>query len=84
LPVTNLDLAIHRGAKEDGGRISMGEVEDTGVPFMGGCSVCGATIACYNSCPSKSGYIKCLNGCIGDDGWEDVVEANEAIFGEME
>jgi len=83
MSITVLDLALHRGAKQaEDGSISMGEVEDTGLPFMGGCSVCGATVACYNSCPSKSGFLKCAKGCIDNDGWETVEEADKDIFGE--
>ena len=69
-PVTVLDVALARGAKPDeNGCISMGAVEDTGLPFLGGCEVCGATVSCGNSCPSTSGYIRCASGCIGDRGF---------------
>jgi len=87
-PITILELAIHRGAKADlGGGYTMGAIEDTGLPFMGGCSVCGACIAAYNACPSKSGFIKCASGCIDEDGWDTVEEANrdmEAFFQESD
>ena len=83
MAITVLDLAFHRGLKADeDGSVSMGEVEDTGLPFMGGCVECGATIACYNASPSKSGFLKCTRECIGDDGWDTVEEANADIFPE--
>ena len=81
--ITILDLAKHRGAREgDGGGINGGEFDRVGLPIMGGCEVCGATIAAYNACPSTSGYLRCASGCIGEDGWTDVAEANIAIFGD--
>lgn len=80
-PITVLDLAKHRGAKADeDGSFTAGEIIKTGLPFMGGCAVCGATIAAYNACPSKSGYLKCANECIGDSGWDSVEDANRDIF----
>lgn len=81
--VTILELAKHRGAQEqDGGGISGAEFERVGLPIMGGCEVCGATVAAYNACPAKSGYLRCANNCIADDGWTDVAAANNEIFGE--
>jgi len=81
--ITVLDLAKFRGLKEDeNGKVSMGAFDDVGLPMMGGCSICGATVTCYNACPSKSGFLKCEKGCIGGDGWETVEEADIDIFGE--
>lgn len=57
---------------------------DAGLEILGGCEICGATLGAYNACPSKSGYWRCANGCIYDEGWEDVAEANADIFGEEE
>jgi len=81
MSITVLDLALHRGAEEgDNGSITMGEVEKTGLPFFGGCQCCGASIACYNAYPSKSGYLKC-GSCIDDNsGFETVEEANKEMF----
>lgn len=59
-PITVLALARFRGVKEDErGSINAGQVMDVGLPFFGGCSRCHASIACYNVCPSKDGYLKC-------------------------
>lgn len=80
-PVTIRDLAIYRGAVEVDGSINAAEFHKVGLNIMGGCGICNATLAAYNGCPSKSGSWKCLNGCIDGDGWDDVAEANEAIFG---
>ena len=83
MPVTVLELAKFRGAKfSDDGSVTMGAIEDTGLPFMGGCQRCGACVACYNSCPSTTGYILCANGCIGDNGYETCEQANIALFPE--
>lgn len=73
VPITLLDVAKARGVQEDEkGMISMAEFRRVGVPMIGGCQICGATVAAYNSCPSKSGYIRCADGCIGDEGFETI------------
>jgi hypothetical protein len=82
MSVTILELALHRGASSDtDGGVDGAEFEKVGLQIMGGCQVCGATLAAYNGCPSKSGYWRCRSGCIGDDGYETVAEADAAIFG---
>ena len=82
-PITVLDLAMYRGAKEcEGGGVTGGAIESVGLPFLGGCKRCGATIAAYNACPSKHGVLMCSSGCIGEDGYATVEEANRAIFPE--
>lgn len=82
LPITIMDLAEHRGlVLDEYGNANGAQFEAVGLDFLGGCSVCGATIAAYNACPSKSGMWKCSDDCIGDDGWTDVAEANADIFG---
>lgn len=83
MAITILELAMFRGAKEtEDGNISMGEVEKTGLPFMGGCGLCGACIAAYNASPSQSGYLMCSEGCIGDCGFDTVEAANIHLFPE--
>lgn len=82
MAITVLELAEFRGAKEEDGCMSAGEIERVRLPFMGGCACCGATIAAYNACPSRSGYLKCASGCIDDDGWETVEAANIDLFPE--
>lgn len=52
-----------------------------GFAIMGGCEICGATLAAYNACPSKTDYWRCLNGCIGDDGWYSAKDAARDLFG---
>ncbi len=77
MPVTILDAAMARGVKaDDDGKISGGAIEDVGLPFMGGCQVCEATIAAYNACPSTSGYLRCQD-CIREDGFETTEEFEE-------
>lgn len=81
--ITILDLAIFRGAKEnEDGSMSLGEIERVGLPGMGGCGNCGATVAAYNSCPSTRGIILCAGDCISDLGYETVEAANLALFPE--
>jgi hypothetical protein len=69
--ITILDVAIARGAKEEAGGYSAGEFERLGLPFLGGCCRCEATIACYNACPSQTGYLMCKQ-CIEGHGFETV------------
>lgn len=83
MPITVLDLVMFRDPTiKDDGPITLGRVEATGLPFFGGCQCCGASIVAYNACPSKSGYLKCASGCIGDTGYETCDEANRAMFQE--
>lgn len=76
-PITILQLAEHRLGRE---AVTGSDFEEAGLPMLGGCQVCAATIAAYNACPSRSGYIRCAAGCIGDSGWTTVEEANRDIF----
>lgn len=77
MSITILELASHRLGRDASNGADFAEAE---LPIMGGCECCGASIAAYNACPSKSGYLRCANGCIGDAGWDDVIEAEAAIF----
>lgn len=82
MAITILELAKHRGAKEKEGSINGAEFHKVGLEFMGGCVVCGATLAAYNGCPSKEGYWVCKNGCSEEvECWDSVEEANKDIFG---
>lgn len=75
MSVTILDVAKARGAREDErGGINGAEFARVGLPIIGGCQFCGATVAAYNACPSQSGYLRCANGCIDNDGFETVAE----------
>lgn len=47
---------------------------ETDLPFIGGCQACNATVACFNACPSKTGFLLCKNGCIGDLGFRTLEE----------
>lgn len=82
-PITVFDLALYRlQLPKDTESLNGADFQKAGLAIMGGCQVCGATLAAYNACPSKAGYWRCLHGCIGNEGWESVEEANQAIFGE--
>lgn len=77
--ITVLELGRHRNPALPES-VNMGEFErTTDLPFFGGCEGCGASMACYNSYPSKTGFLRCKD-CIGDSGWETVEEANKDIF----
>lgn len=80
-PVTILALAEFRLGRE---AITGQDFADANLAILGGCQRCGASLAAYNACPSKTGYWLCASGCIDDLGWHDVAEANQAIFGEDE
>jgi hypothetical protein len=79
-PITVLELAEYRGVKVKDS-VSMAEVEAVGLPFMGGCKRCQDCVACYNSCPTRTGFLMC-EGCVGPDGFETVEEANKFLFPE--
>lgn len=65
--ITILDIAKFRGIKKNNdGHITMAEFDRVGLPMMGGCEGCNASIACYNSYPSKSGYLRC-GDCITEN-----------------
>jgi hypothetical protein len=76
MAVTILEVGRHLKPSL-GDEFNAGEFESTGLPFMGGCEICAATVACYNSYPSKSGFIRCRD-CIGDEGFDTVKEFLDA------
>ena len=78
-PVTIHACALHRGIKAvDGepGAYEGGSYEALGLPFMGGCHCCNATLAAYNMYPSRLGFVLCRD-CVHPYGFE-TVEAFEA------
>jgi hypothetical protein len=84
--VTIHELAIHRlralgriGAEEPSG-LSGADYAAVALEILGGCEICGASIAAYNACPSRSGYWRCANGCIADEGWASAIEADRALL----
>ena len=81
-PITLFDLAVHRLGLDAENTVGLkgDDFEKAGLPMFGGCFRCGATVAAYNACPTKTGYIAC-QGCTDGDGWLSVQEANEALFG---
>jgi len=76
--ITAMELAEFRLGRE--ARTGT-DFEEARIPIMGGCSVCGASIAAYNAYPARDGYWRCEDH-IGEDGWEDVAEASRDIFGD--
>ena len=79
-PVTAFDIAKARGAKEDENGVKAGEFDRVGIPFMGGCQSCQASIAAYNAYPANTGFWRCED-CIRDLGY-DSVEAFEQASAE--
>lgn len=75
-PVTVLALASHRLGRD---AKNGGDFEEAGLPFMGGCAHCEASIAAYNAHPATDGYLRCSN-CIGDLGYATVEDADRALF----
>lgn len=83
--ITVLELAIHLGAKEDSeGGVSFAEIQRVGLSAMGGCEVCGATIAAYNASPCKTGFLRCTSSCTNGHGYETVEEAYVDAFPPVE
>lgn len=81
MAITIYELAGHRLHQPDATKLTGADFEEAGLPILGGCEVCAATVAAYNACPSQSGYLRCT-GCIGTDGWDTVEDADRALFGE--
>ena len=76
--ITVLDVAKARGVKEDDrGCINASEFERVGLPVIGGCACCQATIAAYNAAPTKTGYLMCAEECAEGRGFETVEEFEE-------
>lgn len=81
MSVTVYALCIYRlRLPEATDKLTGGDFLRAELPIMGGCENCGATVSAGNSCPSRTGNIRCLNGCIGDLGYATVQEANERLF----
>lgn len=82
--ITILDVAQSWGIQSDESGIPFSEFERLGLPPMGGCLGCSASIAAYNSFPSKMGYLKCKD-CIHDDhdGFFNVVDFERWTEGRM-
>lgn len=78
--VTALDVAIARGAKEVNGSVSAKEVIKQGIPFIGGCACCEATLGCYNAYPSTVGVWFCSE-CIGAKGFISTDEFERYVGG---
>jgi hypothetical protein len=68
MPISILDAAKSKGSEND--------PEAVGLPMFAGCQHCGASLAYYNSYPTKSGYISCRD-CVGDTGFETVEEFDQ-------
>ena len=78
--VTVFDVAEARGVQMDiKGRVDASEFERVGLPMLGGCQSCGATIAAYNSHPTRSGYLSCSD-CVNPlDGFSTAEEFEEFV-----
>jgi hypothetical protein len=64
--ITIFDVAEARGVKPNkDGSISMGAFEEVGLPMLGGCQGCGASIAAYNAYPTTTGFLSCEDCCNG-------------------
>jgi hypothetical protein len=71
MPITVLDVVRSVvGEKETYTALDCWEA---GVAMVGGCQLCGATIAVYNAYPSQSGYWRCA-ACIGSTGFTSIEE----------
>jgi hypothetical protein len=79
MAVTILDVAEAKLGREARTGADFAEV---GLPMMGGCERCGATVAAYNACPSQTGYIRCLSECIADLGFDTAEAALKFLFEE--
>lgn len=76
-PVTVLQLAEYRLGRK---AVTQADFTEAGLDIMGGCYVCGASLAAYNAYPGKGGYWLCADH-VGDTGWATVEDADADIFG---
>lgn len=84
MPITILDLAKARGARSNpDGSMSGQAFYDVGLDIMGGCDRCGASIAAYNACPTRSGFWRCRD-CVGPTGFETTAEAEAFLTADDE
>ena len=74
-PPTIYDIAVSWGAVEVEGSLNGGEFVALGLPMMGGCQFCGATIAVYNAHPGTNGYL--VGSCCLE--WGEVFTTVEAF-----
>jgi len=78
LYITMLDVAQARGVREESdGTIIGDEFARVGVPLLGGCEGCHATLGVYNAFPDKSGYWRCAD-CLGE-GFETVEDFEASV-----
>lgn len=83
-PVTIRELAIYilekEGYEYNPESLTGTDFYNARLSIFGGCIICGASLGAYNASPSKSGYWKCTDGCIDEDGWYDVEECYNDIM----
>lgn len=81
VPITILDYVKSKvGEKET---YSYGDHIDNGVPMLGGCYGCAASLATYNMYPGRNGYIHCAD-CIGENGYATVEEFSASLDESLE
>jgi hypothetical protein len=74
MPVTIHEVAVSRGIKPNElGGFDAGQYYEASLPFFAGCESCGASLAPYNSYPSKSGFIRCKD-CIDGLGFDSTLQ----------
>jgi hypothetical protein len=78
-PVTVLELAEHRLGRRP---VTGSDFDEAGLPIIGTCEACAATIAAYNACPTTTGYLRCATGCSAGVGYETAAAADAAVFGD--
>ena len=59
-----------------------GDFEEASLPMMGGCYVCGASIAAYNAHPDRNGFLVGSCCATSESTYPDVATADRDIFGE--
>ena len=75
-PITIAELAGHILGRPAVDKVDYKKVK---LPIFGECMGCHASIAAFNSYPSKNGFIMCKK-CIGDQGWENLEDARKGLF----
>lgn len=71
-PITLFEYVAHIVGQKDS--YTLADHNEAGVPMIGGCVDCHATVGSYNACPTKRGFLACAEHTDPSDGFATVLE----------